>query len=89
MYNFKGFTQKANDALNNAISISSHMGHTYVGTEHLLLALTEESDGIAGTVLEQAGVTSSELRKLIENTMGTGSPSRSCQRTLYSFCLRH
>ena len=75
MYNFKGFTQKANDALNNAISISSHMGHTYVGTEHLLLALTEESDGIAGTVLEQAGVTSSELRKLIENTMGTGSPS--------------
>ncbi|MDD6644651.1 MAG: ATP-dependent Clp protease ATP-binding subunit [Oscillospiraceae bacterium] len=75
MYNFNGFTQKANNVLNNAISISSHMGHTYVGTEHLLLALTEENDGIAGTVLAQAGVTSSELRKLIENTMGTGSPS--------------
>ena len=75
MYNFNGFTQKANNVLNNAISISSHMGHTYVGTEHLLLALTEENEGIASTVLAQAGVTSSELRKLIENTMGTGSPS--------------
>ena len=75
MYNFNGFTQKANDVLNNAISISSHMGHTYVGTEHLLLALTEENEGVAGTVLTQAGITSSELRKLIENTMGTGSPS--------------
>ncbi|MGN1131698.1 MAG: ATP-dependent Clp protease ATP-binding subunit [Ruminococcus sp.] len=75
MYNFNGFTQKANNVLNNAISISSHMGHTYVGTEHLLLALTEEGDGIASTVLTQAGITSAELRKVIENTMGTGSPS--------------
>ena len=42
MYNFKGFTQKANDALNGAIKVASELGHTYVGTEHLLLALTHD-----------------------------------------------
>ena len=75
MYNFKGFTEKANDVLNNAINISSSMGHTYVGTEHLLLALTEETSGIAGNTLQEAGVSSKELRSLIENTIGVGSKS--------------
>ncbi len=75
MYNFKGFTQKANDVLNNAISISSDMGHTYVGTEHLLLALAQESTGLAGAALQEAGVNAEELKNLIENTIGIGSKS--------------
>lgn len=75
MYNFKGFTQKANEALNNAIHISSLLGHTYVGTEHLLLAMAEEDAGVASTVLKESGVNSGELRKLIENTIGVGSQS--------------
>ncbi|MCH5202277.1 MAG: ATP-dependent Clp protease ATP-binding subunit [Oscillospiraceae bacterium] len=75
MYNFKGFTEKANDVLNNAISLSSEMGHTYVGTEHLLLALAMESTGLASTVLAENGVSPYELRKLIENTIGVGATS--------------
>ncbi|MBR3972067.1 MAG: hypothetical protein IKJ83_04220, partial [Ruminococcus sp.] len=39
MYNFKGFTQKANVALNLAIDYAGELGHTYIGTEHLLLGL--------------------------------------------------
>ena len=36
-YRFKGFTDKANAALNAAIAAAQDMGHTYVGTEHILL----------------------------------------------------
>lgn len=34
MFNFNGFTQKANNALNMAVDAAQDMGHTYVGTEH-------------------------------------------------------
>ena len=43
MYRFTGFTQKANDALNSAISSAESLGHTYVGSEHILLGLLAES----------------------------------------------
>lgn len=75
MYNFKGFTQKANEVLNNAIKISSNMGHTYVGTEHLLLALAQNSDGLSGAMLKEAGLNPDELKNLIETTIGVGTQS--------------
>lgn len=73
MYSFKGFTQKANDILNMALTIASEMGHTYVGTEHLLLAIAESNSGLASTVLKESGLDSLELRTKIENTIGVGS----------------
>mgnify|MGYP001527330143 FL=1 len=36
---FNGFTDKANDALNCALTCAMSMGHTYVGSEHILLSL--------------------------------------------------
>ena len=75
MYNFKGFTQKANDALNDAIKVASELGHTYVGTEHLLLALTQDKEGFASTILSQSGVKETDLRNAIEHTIGVGSKS--------------
>jgi len=39
MYYFKGFTKKANEALIIAIEEAGNMENTYIGTEHLLLAL--------------------------------------------------
>ena len=41
-YNFNGFTEKANMALNIAIDTAGRFGHTYVGSEHLLLGLLKE-----------------------------------------------
>ena len=75
MYNFKGFTQKANDALNGAIKVASELGHTYVGTEHLLLELTQDKEGFASTILSQSGVKETDLRNAIEHTIGVGSKS--------------
>ena len=41
------FTEKAEKALNNAIPIAQGLGHTYIGTEHILMALLEEKDCVA------------------------------------------
>jgi ATP-dependent Clp protease ATP-binding subunit ClpC len=74
MYEFKNFTQKANKALNLAMKSAGEMGHTYIGTEHLLLGLIEEGSGVAATTLSQAGLDASELENRIKETQGTGVP---------------
>ena len=73
MYNFKGFTQKANDALNIAISQASSMGHTYIGTEHLLLGLALEGSGVAAVVLKSSGLQGDNLTALIKSSVGVGN----------------
>ena len=73
MYNFKGFTQKANNTLNLAITCAQDLGHTYVGTEHLLLGLVKEGSSVASVVLSECGLCDSELESLILETVGKGS----------------
>lgn len=43
MYQFKGFTEKANKALNLAIESAEEMRHNYVGTEHILYGLVKRA----------------------------------------------
>ena len=59
MYRFKRFTEKANAALNLAMEAARDMGHTYVGTEHVLLGLLREGSGVAAVVLGGRGITAS------------------------------
>ncbi len=75
MYRFTGFTQKANDALNSAISAAEGLGHTYVGSEHILLGLLAESGGMAHTALTARKVTHSEVEQIIRSGIGIGSPT--------------
>ncbi len=75
MYRFTGFTQKANDALNNAISSAENLGHTYVGSEHILLGLLKESGGMAYTALSAKKISYGEVESIIRSSMGTGSPT--------------
>ena len=44
LYEFKGFTEKANRALNDAISQAEMLGSEYVGSEHILLGILKEED---------------------------------------------
>lgn len=74
MYEFKNFTQKANKALNLAMTSAGEMGHNYIGTEHLLLGLIKEGSGVAATTLSQAGLNADELENKIKETTGTGTP---------------
>ncbi len=72
-YSFSGFTDRANFALNLAIDSASRMGHTYVGTEHLLLGLLKENNGAAASVLIENGITEENLQGLILAEIGRGN----------------
>ena len=51
MFQFQGFTEKANKALNLAVQSAEQFGHSYVGTEHVLLGLLQEGSGVAYAAL--------------------------------------
>ena len=69
------FTQKAEHALEGALAAARELGHTYIGSEHLLLALTREQDSVAAKLLLGRGVTVELLRTAIGDTRGAGSRS--------------
>ncbi len=74
-YNFNGFTPKATEAINHAINAAEVLGHTYIGSEHLLLGLCRVGSGVAAAVLNKNGVTAEKIEKLIVETIGSGTPS--------------
>ena len=69
------FTEKAQNTLNNALNAASELGHTYIGSEHILLGLLSEKDSIAARLLISRGAESARLRRAIINVSGMGSPS--------------
>ncbi len=75
MYRFNGFTEKANHAMNLAIFGAEELGHTYVGSEHILMGLLKEGSGVAAVVLDELGVYSDELESLLKSEIGTGPKS--------------
>ncbi len=75
-YNFKGFTAKANEALNKAIEKAEALGHTYVGSEHMLLGLLSIDGGVAAVVLKKNNVEAEKIEELIKTQIGSGTPSR-------------
>ena len=76
MFEFKGFTQKANRALNLAVEAAQNMGHRYVGTEHVLYGLAAEGSGVAAAALEQCGISAQTIQSKIAATSGTGAQTR-------------
>lgn len=72
MFKFKGFTQKANEAMNLALESAAGFGHTYIGTEHILLGLLKEQTGVAAVTLSECGLTEEGLAEKIESTIGKG-----------------
>jgi len=75
-YNFSGFTAKANEAINSAISHAEKFGHTYVGSEHMLLGLIAIGSGVAYAVLNKKGVTAEKIEELMSSQIGFGTPTR-------------
>ena len=70
-YNFNGFTENGNNAINLAIMTAEEFGHTYVGSEHLLIGLLK-TDGIAKTILNDNGANLSDIENLLEKIIGRG-----------------
>ena len=64
---FNRFTQRAKTAIDLGVESAKGFGHKIVGTEHLLLGLLKENDGIAAKVLNKLGITEEVLEnKIIE-----------------------
>jgi ATP-dependent Clp protease ATP-binding subunit ClpA len=59
---FERFTDRARDVVKAAQDEARGLGHRYIGTEHILLALLGESGGLAATVLRDAGVFPEQVR---------------------------
>ena len=74
------FTKKAASALKLAAKAARRRGHSYIGSEHLLLGLLEEGEGTAAQVLIGAGVEEEKLKSLIDQLIapegGVGLASR-------------
>ncbi|MGN1001682.1 MAG: ATP-dependent Clp protease ATP-binding subunit [Oscillospiraceae bacterium] len=68
------FTQRAQAALRLAQESSAQLGHGYVGSEHLLLGLLKEGQGVASKVLKQAGLESDGVQASIARLVGVGAP---------------
>ncbi len=69
------FTQKAQNVLNYALRAASAMGHTYIGSEHLLLGLLAEDSGVAAHYLTERGASAEKIKRAIEEMAGVGSPT--------------
>ena len=69
------FTQKAEGALASALDIARELGHSYVGSEHLLLGLMAQKDSIAARILALRGASEAAIKKSIGDSTGIGSYS--------------
>ena len=72
MYFLKGFTESGNKAVKLAFQAAEELGHTYVGSEHLLLGLSKEERGAGGRALLHCGVTPAVLQQTVEGVIGKG-----------------
>ena len=63
------FTDRAKKVLEFSLREALQLGHSYIGTEHLLLGLVREGDGVAVQVLSDLGIEMSQLRALVFQMM--------------------
>ena len=68
------FTQRAQEALRQAQESAARLGHGYVGSEHLLLALARQEGSVAARVLRAAGLEHDALRQAVVALVGEGDP---------------
>lgn len=70
------FTQKAEIALNKSVNIAEELGHTYIGTEHILIAISEDENSCASVIMKKNGITHSNLCDAVKAYSGYGKRTR-------------
>ena len=76
-----GLTSRAKKIIELAIDEARQMGHSYIGTEHLLLGILRENEGVAAKVLQSLDVTQERTRAEIARVLSTASPRAKGSRT--------
>ena len=75
MYKFTGFTQSANNALNYSVEAAENFGHTYIGSEHILLGLLSDSRMVSASILGSKKITLKKTEEQIKSIVGVGLPT--------------
>ncbi len=70
------FTLKAQNALKKAEQTASSLGHTYIGSEHLLYGLIAEKEGVAARILEGVGITAEQIKEAVSLFTGVGHKTK-------------
>ena len=68
------FTERAMQALSKAQEAAQNMGHSYIGTEHLLLGIASEGEGLGAKILRENGLDAALIAELLEKFIGRGAP---------------
>src|SRR6266568_595805 len=76
-----GLTPRAKRVIELAIDEARRLGHNYIGTEHLLLGLVREGEGIAAGVLESLGVNLDKVRHEVIRVLSQSSSAGPAQQT--------
>lgn len=69
------FTPQAKKVLEFAVEEAQNLGHNYVGTEHILLGLIRQEEGVSARVLENLGVRLETVREEVINLLGETQPT--------------
>jgi ATP-dependent Clp protease ATP-binding subunit ClpC len=76
---FERFTERARKVVVLAQEEARHFNHNYIGTEHLLLGLLREDEGVAAQALSSLNVTLDEVREQVESIVGYGEEGTGAQ----------
>jgi ATP-dependent Clp protease ATP-binding subunit ClpC len=85
---FDKFSERARRVLTLAQEEAQRLNHSYIGTEHILLGLVREEEGVAARVLVNMGVSLSKMRSAVEYVIGTGEKPGSVATGLTSRAKR-
>lgn len=78
------FTKSGEKVLELANDIAYDFGHSYIGTEHVLYALSEETNGVASKVLENQGIGPEDILEKMEEFIGSNSNEEIAVLRIYS-----
>ncbi len=74
--NFEMFTRRALNSVETAVEIASQLGHTYVGTEHILLGFLQEGGNVAAAVLKSNKITAESMYEQLVLFVGQGEKTK-------------
>nr|MBE6544735.1 ATP-dependent Clp protease ATP-binding subunit [Oscillospiraceae bacterium] len=82
------FTGKAENALNKAVKLAEEYGHTYIGTEHVLLALADDETSCASILLKKNKISKERIASAVKEYSGIGTASRLTSKDTTPKCRR-
>lgn len=71
---FGNFTQRARNVLEYAGKYASQLGHSFIGSEHILLGIMAEKSGLGHAILSKFGVKQDSVIEIIKDIEGIGNP---------------